>query len=284
MWYRRNILLVLLFTGIIGLNAQDISFVLKAPETANKGEQIRLIYTLNNGKGENFKFPDKVDGFDVLYGPSVSQSSNVSVVKGQVVNEKSTTYVYVLLANVSGTFTLPAASVLVDGKHYKSNSVDIEILGRKDKNLQAKNNKAASDTVVIDPEDVFIRVILPKGIKKVGEPFEVTYRFYTIKDVREFKDVVFPDFKGFKEEIIKLLEMKPQREIYKGRAYYAMDVKKSILYPQQSGSLEIPSMEMDVVFLVRMGEKKESPFGLHEVLSPVEKKLQSESFVIDILP
>lgn len=289
MWYRRNILLVLLFSGIICLNAQDISFVLNAPAIVEKGGQIQLSYTLSNGKGEDFKMPDKVDGFEIIYGPSVSQSINTLLVNGKKTTESKIIYTYFLRANVAGTFTLPVASILVEGKRYTSNSADIKILDQENKTPQTKdsmpkNQKTASGATIIASEEAFIRLILPEGEKKVGEPFEITYRLYTTEEVREFKNFVFPKFKGFNEEVLKLPDTGMQKEVYKGRSYYAMDIKKSVLYPQQSGLLEIPSLKLDVVLFVKAETRTDPFFGTQEVVSSSEKKLQSEPATINVLP
>ena len=70
------IILLLCVFGGSKLFAQKTEFVASAPSVVEVGEQFRLSFVLN-AKGENLQVPT-IKGFDLLAGPSLSTSSNIT--------------------------------------------------------------------------------------------------------------------------------------------------------------------------------------------------------------
>ena len=77
-------LLFLLFVAVSSqsLFSQEITFEATAPQVVEVGEQFRLMFSVN-AKPSSFQQPD-IKGFYVIAGPSVSFSSSVEIVNGQV--------------------------------------------------------------------------------------------------------------------------------------------------------------------------------------------------------
>lgn len=125
---KRYWFIFIVLLSCVSIYADDVKFVISAPTATVKGAQIQLKYILQGGTGSNIDIPSEISGFDILFGPSVMQSYSSSNINGKVTSESNTTYTWVLMANTEGTFTLPAASVRVNGKNYKSNTATIKVL------------------------------------------------------------------------------------------------------------------------------------------------------------
>ncbi|HMM02528.1 MULTISPECIES: BatD family protein [unclassified Dysgonomonas] len=283
------ILLTLLLISISSIFADNITFVISAPASTVKGAQIQLQYVLKGGEGREIHVPDEIKGFDVLYGPSVSQMYSSSNINGKVTSESNITYTYLLLAKEEGTFTLPSASVKVGGSNYKSNTAQIKVLP-PDKNAQpqqpgqqVKPTTSSSTAGNVNPNDAFVRAIFSKTKVKEQEAVTVTFRFYTVLNIRDVGKIQFPEFEGFMTEDFELPANRQMAlEHYNGRNYYTVDVKKTLLFPQRSGKMTIPSGTMEIVFEVASGKKVQTFFGPQEVMTEAKKTLKTTPVTVDV--
>lgn len=283
-------LLLLLLISVSKIYAQDVSFVINAPASTVKGAQIQLQYVLKGG--ETQKMPDvseNIKGFDVLFGPSVSQNYSSYTVNGKTTAESNITYTYVLLAKEEGTFTLPAATISVGGRNYKSGTAQIKVLP-PDKNAdpaqpgrQPQATTQSSTSGNVDPNDAFVRAIFSKTRVKEQEAVVVTFRFYTVLNIRDVGKIQFPEFEGFMTEEFELpVNRQMQMEHYKGRNYYAIDVKKTLLFPQRSGKMTIPAGTMEIVFEVASGRRVQTFFGPQDVMTEARKVLRTAPVTVDV--
>lgn len=289
---RRLLLWILLVLGL-GLNAQ-VKFTANAPGAVAKGDQFRLTYTLRGGNGDNINVPSSIKGFDILYGPAISSSSSTQVINGNVTTDSSESYIYTLAANSEGTFTIPAASITVNGKSYTSNSIQVKVLP-PDKNAQqaqqsgggggGQTSAATSTAQNINSSDAFIRAIVSKSKVSEQESFVVTFRFYTTLEVRDIGKIEFPEFDGFMVEEQPLAATRQMTmEHYNGRNYYAVDLRRTLLFPQRSGKITIPSGKIEMVFNVRSGKTVQTFFGPQYVMTDVKKTMTTAPLTIDVSP
>ena len=292
--HRLLLLFILSFTSLGYISAQDVSFRTSAPNAVVKDEQFRLTYTLQQGQGDDIKVPASIKGFDILYGPSVSSSSSYQMINGKTTSSSSESYTYILSATTEGTFTLPAATIKVNGRTYTSNSISVKVLP-PDKNAQSQNaqrgggqasaSTSNSSAQNITSNDAFIRAIVSKTKIYEQEAFVVTFRFYTTLEVRDIGKIEFPEFEGF---MVEDQELPPTRQLqmehYNGRNYYAVDIKKSLLFSQRSGKVTIPAGKMEMVFHVKSGKSVQTFFGPQYVMTDVKKLLTSSPVVIEVSP
>lgn len=287
------LLLILLLISVSSILANGVTFVIKAPNSTVKGAQIQVQYILKGGDGkiETPSIPKEIEGFEELFGPSVSQMYSSSTVNGKTVSESNVTFTWVFIAKEEGTFTFPAATVKVEGRNYKSNTAQIKVLP-PDKNAdnrqpgqQPQATSTTSTAGQVSNDDAFIRAIFSKKKVKEQEALMVTFRFYTVLNIREVGKIQFPEFEGFMTEDI---EMSPNRqwsmEHYKGRNYYYIDVKKTLLFPQRSGKMSIPSGIMEIIFEVSTGQKVRSFFGEREVMTEAKKILKTSPETVEVSP
>ncbi|MDR3056507.1 MAG: BatD family protein [Prevotella sp.] len=287
-YYFLFILLLISITEVLG---QDVSFVINAPGSTVKGAQIQLQYILKGGSGNDIQIPDDIKGFDILFGPSVSQVYSSSNINGKVTSESNTTFTYVLMANSEGTFTLPAASIKVNGRNYKSGTTQIKVLP-PDKNAQPQQPGRQPQVITqtstdgnVSADDAFIRAIFSKTRVKEQEAVVVTFRFYTVLNIRNVGNIQFPEFEGFMTEDFEMqTNQQLTAEHYKGRNYMAVDVKKTLLFPQRSGKITIPAGTMEIVFEVASGRKVQTFFGPQDVMTEAKKTLRTSPVTVDISP
>jgi len=239
---------------VLNAVADNVRFTASAPDAVAVGDQFRLSYKINTTGGKNIKVPS-ISGFEVLMGPSKSTQSSVQIVNGKTSSESSVTYTYILLANKAGTFTLPAATIEVNGQTVTSNSVSIKVVPADQSKASAGSSSGkapgsgapvASSGNNVSQSDIFITAHASKTRAYEQEAILLTYKIYTAVDLRGFDNVKMPDFKGFQSQEVELpTNRKWDLEHYKGRNYRTTIYRQFVLFPQQSGRLTIDQARFD---------------------------------------
>lgn len=267
----------------------QVTFRASAPATVANGEQFRLTFSLNK-EGKDLQLPPEISNFEVLYGPAVSESHSTQIVNGSISSENSYAYTYILMPKKTGTFTLGSATVNVGGKTYKSNPLSIKVVAGSAQSSggnsgQQRRIPRPTGNGTVTSNDAFIRAIVSKNSVYEQEGFTVTFRLYTRFNVQNFGKIEFPEFEGFMVEEIELpsnQQLTPER--YDGKTYYCADLRKTLLFPQRSGKMTIPSGKIEIVFSVPSGQKIESFFGTQEIDVDVSKMMTSNPVSITVKP
>lgn len=248
-------LLILLFISSV-VYAQPVEFQASAPSVVATGEQFRLSYTLNR-QGSNLQVPT-LEGFDLLMGPSTSQSSSISIVNGKTTTNVSFTYTYILEGVKEGTYQVPPATITVDGKQYKSNALKIEVVkGNANANGggQSSGKQAAQPdaSAQINEQNLFVRVDVSRRNLYIGESLVATIKVYSKVDLTNFGRSKFPSFDGFlAEEIPTPQRIELVRETYNGEIYNVGVIRKMLLFPQHTGDITIDPFELECVVRQRI--------------------------------
>ena len=279
---------IFLFLFVLQTNslfAQDVIFKASAPKGVVKNEQFRLTYTLNK-QGKELRLPTSdMEEFEVLFGPSETSSYSTQIINGKATSQSSFTYTYILSAPKEGSFTIGPASIIVNGSNYKSNSVTINVLppDKEGDKSQLGQSSSSSSSVEIKDTDAFVRAIVSKSRIYEQEGFMVTFKLYTTLDVVNYGNIEFPEFEGFLVEEIEIpSNQQLQLEHYNGRNYYTANLRKTLLFPQRSGKISIPSGRLEMVFSVPSGKKISSFFGMQEVNVDVKKPLITNPVSINV--
>lgn len=281
-------LLLGMLTSNIPRTLAQVTFKATAPASVVEGEQFRLSYHLNK-EGRDLRLPE-LNGFDLLFGPSTSTSYSQQTINGKTTSEMSVTYTYILMPTKAGNYTIPAASITVDGSNYQSNSLQIKVLPPDEAAADSSpgGNRQPDRTggsATVSERDAFIRAIVSKSNLYEQEGFTVTFRLYTTLNVVNFGKIQFPEFEGFMVEEIDLpVNKQLQMERYNGRNYYTADLRKTLLFPQRPGKITIPSGSLEMVFSVPSGKKVSSFFGPQEVMVDVKKEMRTNPLDIDVKP
>ena len=272
--------------------ADKVRFVAEAADVVVSGDQVRLVFTVNSQDIKDFRAPS-IKGFDVLMGPSRSQQSSIQIINGKRTSNSSTAFTYILLAGRPGTYTIPAASVEVNGEKVFSNAISIKVLPQDQTSGNSGNNGGGSASSSrsqaagsrISANDLFITATASKTTVHEQEAILLTYKVYTVVNLRQLYGKM-PDLKGFHTQEVELPQQKTfTLEHYKGRNYNTTVWSQYVLFPQQTGKLEIPSITFDGV--VAQQTVSDDPFdaffnggGYVEV----KKKITTPKVVINVQP
>ena len=250
-------LIILLFLTLSGFG-QGVTFKADAPTVVELGEQFRLSYTLDK-KGTDLQVPT-LDGFDLLMGPSTSSTSSFSSVNGQVSQSVSYTYTYILEGVKEGTYQIPAATVTVDGKQYRSNTLRIQVVkGSGNSAAKQGGNQAVQPdaSASINEDNLFVRVEVSRRSLYMGESLEATIKVYSRVDLANFGRSKFPTFAGFLAEEIPTPErIELARETYDGKIYNVGTIKKYLLFPQHTGEIVIDPFELECIVRERLSNSR----------------------------
>lgn len=238
----------------------EVSLTVDAPDVVVVGDQFRLTFTVNTQDADNFLAPS-ISGLSVLAGPYRSSGRNISVINGKMTNVSYLSYVYTLMAEKEGTFTIPAASIEVEGVKIFSNAFAIKVLppdksssSNGNSNAQARGGNASRTQKAgtrIDDDDLFITATANKTKVYEQEAILLTYKVYTTVNLRQLYGKM-PDLKGFHTQEVDLPQQKTfSLERYKDRNYNATVWSQYILFPQQTGKLEIPSITFEGIVAQR---------------------------------
>lgn len=272
-----------------------VSFTASAPDAVAVGDQFRLSYTVTTQKVRDFRAPS-MKGFDVLMGPSRSQQSSVQMINGQTTSTSSITFTYILMATAEGDFTIPGATITADGNQMVSNSVQVRVLpadqaangasGNGGKQSEGTASRASSGTSVSN-SDLFITATASKMTVYEQEAFLLTYKIYTLVDLRMFDNVKLPDFKGFHSQEVELPnDRRWGLEHYKGRNYQSTIYRQFVLFPQQAGKLTIDAARFDasIAKATQVADPFEAFFNGGSNYVEVKKTILTPQLTIDVKP
>jgi hypothetical protein len=277
--------LFLLLTVLVKAD-EPVRFTASAPSSVILDRPFQLVYTVN-ATGKDMRTSD-FNNFEVLAGPFESRSSSYQIVNGKATSSVSVSYTYTLQATKTGTFTIPSASIMVDGKKYSSNGLSIKVLPADD-NAASKSGKEESRSAAgqgISNENVFIKAQVSKTSVYEQEPLLVTYKLYTLLDVVQCNNRKMPDFKGFMKNEIELSQNKQfSYENFNGKNYGTVVLYQVLLFPQQAGELKIDKAVFDAVIRVENRQQVRSIFDdFFDSYSNVQKAITANGAVVSVKP
>ena len=237
----RNVILGILILAVpVQAMAQEeeaISFELSlSKDRLGVNERLRADFQMNRD-GDNFVPPD-FEGFRILMGPSQSISS--SWING--VRSYSKTYSYTLAPLSKGTFTIGQASIVIDGKTFKTIPKQVAVTEAVDQ----PNGEPSADRIA--DENLHLVAEVSNGNPYLNEPVSVAYKLYVSPSivVSHFRPLDNPKYNNFWSHDISLSRYNVEEGVYQGKPYRFVILKQVVLYPQKSGSLEIEPLALDV--------------------------------------
>ena len=264
-----------------------VTFTASAPDAVAVGDQFRLSYTVNTQKVKDFRAPS-IKGFDVLMGPTRSYS--MQSINGNTT--ESLTFTYILLAQKEGEYTIPGATITANGDQMLSNSVKIKVLpadkaGSSQNGGGQSTGRSTSSGTSISNSDLFITATASKTSVYEQEAILLTYKIYTVVDLRGFDNVKLPDFKGFHSQEVELPnDRRWGLEHYNGRNYHSTVYRQFVLFPQQSGKLTIDAARFDasVEKMDAIDDPFEAFFNGGAGAIQIKKTLMTPKLTIDVKP
>jgi hypothetical protein len=205
------------------------------------GEQFQISFSLNSS-GNNFQAPS-LTNFDVYSGPN--QSTSMSFVNGSMTQSISLSYI--IAAKKEGKFSIGPAVVNVNGTNIQSNSIAIEVVkgaaNQQQGNAATQAPSAPTENV---SENLFVKTTVDKTKAYQGEQITVTQKVYTRYQLRGFQDIKFPDYTGFwAQDIPGNQQIQLTNEVIDGVTYQVGELKRTYIFAQRSGKLEIEPMKVE---------------------------------------
>ena len=284
--------LFLSFLGIAAVFSQDAVLTAEAPRTVVQGSRFQLTYKVNV-EGSDLRVPDLPD-FQILMGPQTSTSTKLEIINGNVSRSAEYSYTYILRADKTGTFEIPAGSIIVKGKRLESNKLTIQVIptdvsntnqGQQQQQSQSGTQQTQVDAALSD-EDLFVTVTANKTEAYQDEPILLTTRIYTRVNLESISDRKDPDLKNFMvEELMTQNSIQWDVQNVNGKTYNTGILNQRVLYPQTSGKIYIEPVSIE--FMVRQKQARQSYSifdNFFDNYRTVKKRVNSKGLNINVKP
>ncbi len=247
------IIIFCLFITVFSANA--ISFKASAPKMVVAGEQFQLTYTIDAGNAQNIRVPE-MPLFKILANFQ-SRSQSTQVINGKASSQTEVSYIYTLVAEKEGEYTIPPATITVAGKKYTSNSLTIKV---KKGVLQSAATVTKSNAIT--ERNLFVRAI-PSKIKLYEHDYLLlTYKLYSQVEIVSLSNRKIPDFKDF---IVKEIDESDSKQFdieeYNGEQYNTIILYQALIYPQKNGTIKIGKASFEPIVRIYSPGQMQSIFA-----------------------
>ncbi len=269
---RFYIFLFFAITIISNVNAQDdtISFeAVLSKKSLGINENLRVDFKMNKD-GDNFT-PPSFNGFTVVGGPNQSVSN--MWVNGKRTFSKS--YTYFLTPIKKGPLTIGQATIEIDENIYKTLPVKISV------SESVAVSKDPNDPTYVVNENLHLVAEISNTNPYLNEGISIVYKlFYSPQiNVTNVGEIETPEFENFWSQNIKIPRLQIERGSFKGDNYNFVTWKKTVLYPQKSGKLDILPLSLDVS--VDVPTNRRDFFG-NRIYNQVSKKVTAGKRSINV--
>lgn len=268
----KHITLLLIVLGTSIASAQ-IKFEAKVSKTKlGINERLRVNFEMNKD-GDNFNPPD-FNGFTVVGGPNTSVSQ--SWLNGKRSYKK--TYSYFLAPKKRGQFKITQATIEIDGEVYKTQVVKVNVTAA----VKRPNDPDNAENVA--SENIHLVAEISKPNPYLNEAITVVYKLYVSQNtgVSNWREIDNPRYNDFWSQNINIKGLKIKNGSYNGDDNYRYVIlRKTVLYPQKTGELEIEPLSLDVT--VEVPTKRRDIFG-GRLMTQVNKRVSAGSRTIHVKP
>lgn len=284
----KKLLYILLFITT-AIQAQ-VQFVARlSNDKIGINERVQISFIMNDD-GDNFS-PPAFDGFRIIAGPS--QSVSYSWINGRKSFEKS--YSYFLQPTKKGTFTIKSATIEINGQVYKTNPVKLVVGNAVQQQpdpydpydpysyARQQRQQQQQPPTVLGKDGVHLVAEISNPNPYLNEPITVVYKIYVShrSGVGGWREVQNPKYNNFWSQNIDIKQLQVQQGNFKGEPYRYAVLRKTVLYPQKSGKLEIEPLTLDVEVEVPSGDYD---FFGRPIMTMGHKKVSAGSKTISVKP
>lgn len=265
---RYLILGFLLFAS--GLIQAQVRFEAKVSrEKLGINERLRVDFEMNED-GDNFK-PPSFDDFTVVGGPN--QRISTSILNGKM--EYSKTYSFYLQPQTRGKLTIGQAEIEIDDKIYKTSPVTVEITAAVDKPTDGDN------TELIAEDNLHLVAEVSDGSPYLNEAITVVYKLYVSPrvSVSNWRELDSPKYNDFWSQNIDIKQLRVENGEYRGEPYRYVILRKTILYPQKTGELNIEPLTLSIA--VDVPSERRDIFG-SRIYKTVNKTVAADNKKIKV--
>ena len=267
---KRIIVLLVLMSNSLFAQVQFEAKVSK--NSLGLNERLRVDFTMN-ADGDNFVPPNfEASGFKVVGGPS--QSVSQSWINGKSTFNKS--YIYILLPTQKGSLTLRQASIEINGQTYKTSPVKINVTNAVE--IPKDPNEAPA---ISADDNLYLVADISKTNPYLNEPITVVYKLYFSYNIgiTNWRELNKPKYNDFWSQNIDIKQLVAQDGMFKGERYRYVVLRKTVLYPQKSGKLEIEPLSLDIDCQVPTNRRN---FWGQALMTEDSKRVSAGSKVINV--
>jgi len=264
-----TVLLLLLSTSFVFSQVEFEARVSKKKLGVN--ERLRVDFSMNQD-GDNFR-PPNFANFDIIGGPNQSVSN--SWINGKRTFKK--TYSYFLSPKKQGNCKIEKATIEIEGETYTTETIAIVVTQA----VSRPNDPNAAQAV---PEgSIHLVAEVSKTNPYLNEAITVVYKLYVSPNtgVSNWRETNSPKYNGFWSQNLDIKGLKIENGKYKGEDYRYVILRKSVLYPQKTGTLEIEPLSLDLT--IDIPTNRRDIFG-GRLMSKVHKTVAAGSRTIKVKP
>ena len=264
-----SLFLIVASTSFVGA---QIKFEAKVSKTKlGVNERLRVDFEMNTD-GDNFN-PPSFNDFTVVGGPN--QSVSHSWVNG--VRSFSKTYSYFLAPKKTGSITITQATIEIEGEIYKTSPVTVQVTSAVTRPNDPDNVEGVAD------DNLHLVAEISKGNPYLNEAITIVYKLYVSPDigVSNFRELDSPKYNDFWSQNIDLKDNKIQNGQFQGRDYRYLVIRKIVLYPQKTGTLQIDPLSLDIT--VEVPTSRRDFFG-GRMMTQVSKTVSAGSKSLQVKP
>lgn len=284
-------LFLMFLMAVFTTNAQDdVSFKVICKKQVVVGEQFQVSYELT-GDGSNFEAPNFTN-FEIVGGPFSSSSSSVQIINGSVTKSTTHTYSFYLRAIKEGTFTIPAATITINKKKFKSTTEDITVV--KDSSVATGGN-TSSVSNNSNTKEVFLEAVPNKKSAYIGEQITLKYKIYYTIPISQLTISKAPSYSGFwmKDVTDNNGTLQQSSTVRNGTEYHVATIQEIVLIPQKPGTLTIDPLDISCIAQIRQDNRQSrgyDPFDnffgdiMGSSYTNVKKEIKSQPIDIEVKP
>jgi hypothetical protein len=267
----KHILIVFLILAT-SIASSQVKFEAKvSKQKLGVNERLRIDFEMNQD-GDNFNPPD-FSNFTVIGGPNQSVSN--SWING--VRSFSKTYSYFLAPKSRGNFTLAQATINIGGETYKTVPVKVEVTAAVDIPKDPNNPE------YIASENIHLVAEVSKSNPYLNEAITVVYKLYVSPTVAvdNWNEIDSPRYNDFWSQNIDAQGQKVQNGTFNGEEYRFLILRKTVLYPQKTGKLNIEPLSLDIA--LRVPTNRRDLFG-SPLMARANRVVSAGNKTIDVKP
>lgn len=257
---------------VSGLALGQVQFEAKvSKDKLGVNERLRVDFVMNED-GDNFN-PPEFSNFTVVGGPNQAVSN--SWINGKRTYSK--TYSYFLAPKSRGKFTIGQAEITIDGNIYKTTPVQVEVTAAVDQPTDGENSEYVAS------ENIHLVAEISDTSPYLNEAITVVYKLYVSPriNVSDWRQLDNPKFSDFWSQNIDIQRLEVENGTYKGEPYRFVVLRKTVLYPQKTGKLNIEPLTLNIS--VEVPGNRRDIFG-NRFYETVDKVVAAGNRTIDVKP
>jgi hypothetical protein len=275
---KTNYIIIFLLLAIM----PGYSFAQKLTASVNKtsvglGKPIQVQFSID-GNGSGFQGPAFTD-FEIASGPNPFQQ--MQIINGNM--SQSISYSYTIIPKKEGKLTIGPASINMAGKKMESNPIVIVVSKGTPAGKNNGGSGQAAQNSKLGGDNLFVRSFLNKSKVYLGEAVTLTYKVYTRINLVGFQNAKIPPYTGFwAQEIPNPANYVVTKENLNGVNYSVIEFKKTFLFPQRTGTLEIDPVDIDCV--VRQQSHNQDPWSMFINTEDIPVKIKGQVSRLEVIP